>query len=33
LKARAKGKEFILPTHAPELETRKPTKAVLATLK
>jgi len=32
LKARAKGKDFILPAHAPELQTRQPTKAVLATL-
>ena len=33
LKTRAKGKEFILPTHAPELETRPGTKALLAALK
>jgi len=32
LKARARGKEFILPTHAPELETRPETKGVLRTL-
>jgi hypothetical protein len=33
LKARAKSKDFILPTHAPELETRQGTKGVLPTLK
>jgi len=33
LKARAKSKDFILPTHALEIETRPATKGVLATLK
>jgi hypothetical protein len=33
LKARAKSKEFVLPTHAPELETRQATKGILPTLK